>query len=83
MPARTENMTVSQIHKTDPIIIVGAGVFGLSTALHLAQRGYEDVRVFDSNPYEETRYDYSAGCDSASAGTFADRNLLFSWLNQA
>ncbi|GAP82339.1 putative FAD dependent oxidoreductase [Rosellinia necatrix] len=33
--------------KSDPIIIVGAGAFGLSTALHLAQAGYRDVTVFD------------------------------------
>ena len=53
-------MASSLIGKTDPIIIIGAGVFGLSTAIHLAQKGYEEVKVFDSNRYEETRYDYSA-----------------------
>jgi thioredoxin reductase len=31
---------------SDPIIIVGAGAFGLSAALHLSQRGYTDVSVF-------------------------------------
>ncbi|KIW76373.1 hypothetical protein Z517_11119 [Fonsecaea pedrosoi CBS 271.37] len=53
--------------KTDCIVIVGAGVFGLSTALHLAARGYTDVTVFDAQPYENTKYDYISGCDSASA----------------
>ncbi|KAK2603423.1 hypothetical protein QQS21_004373 [Conoideocrella luteorostrata] len=50
-----------------PIAIVGAGVFGLSTALHLARRGYTNVKVFDKQPYDETLYSYADGCDSASA----------------
>ncbi|KAJ9265273.1 hypothetical protein DTO195F2_1885 [Paecilomyces variotii] len=33
--------------KEDPIVIVGAGVFGLSTALELCQRGYKNVTVLD------------------------------------
>ncbi|KAL7421329.1 hypothetical protein Q5752_004214 [Cryptotrichosporon argae] len=49
------------------VAIVGAGVFGLSTALHLAKRGYKDVTVFDYQPYAENAYDPSAGCDGASA----------------
>ncbi|KAL4966570.1 FAD dependent oxidoreductase [Aspergillus stella-maris] len=53
--------------KQDPIIIVGAGIFGLSTALHLARRGYKDVTVFDKQPYDETLYSYLKGCDAASA----------------
>jgi sarcosine oxidase/L-pipecolate oxidase len=32
------------------ILIVGAGTWGCSTALHLARRGYKNVTVFD--PYE-------------------------------
>ncbi|KIW89601.1 uncharacterized protein Z519_09757 [Cladophialophora bantiana CBS 173.52] len=53
--------------KTDRIVIVGAGIFGLSTALHLAERGYNNVAVFDAQPYETTKYDYISGCDSASS----------------
>ncbi|MCJ1300902.1 hypothetical protein MMC08_003701 [Hypocenomyce scalaris] len=53
--------------KAEPIIIVGAGVFGLSTAIHLADRGYTHVTVFDKQPYEATRYSYDEGCDAASA----------------
>ncbi|KAL1850045.1 hypothetical protein Plec18167_008254 [Paecilomyces lecythidis] len=30
-----------------PIVVVGAGVFGLSTALELCQRGYKNVTVLD------------------------------------
>ncbi|KAL4940182.1 hypothetical protein BDV06DRAFT_224357 [Aspergillus oleicola] len=55
------------LSKRDPIIIVGAGIFGLSTALHLARRGYKDVTVFDKQPYDETLYSYLKGCDAASA----------------
>ena len=54
--------------KTDPIIIVGAGIFGLSAAIHLAERGYTNVAIFDKQPYEKTLYSYFEGCDAASAG---------------
>ncbi|GAB1735222.1 hypothetical protein NU219Hw_g2866t1 [Hortaea werneckii] len=53
--------------KSDRINIVGAGVFGLSTAIHLADRGYTNVVVFDRNDYEKTLYSYTKGCDAASA----------------
>ncbi|KAL4932450.1 uncharacterized protein BDV17DRAFT_287968 [Aspergillus undulatus] len=56
-------------NKQGPIIIVGAGIFGLSTALHLARRGYNNVTVFDKQPYDKTLYSYLKGCDAASAGT--------------
>ncbi|KAH8130543.1 sarcosine oxidase / L-pipecolate oxidase [Trichoderma asperellum] len=53
--------------KDSHIIIVGAGIFGLSTSLHLAQRGYTNITVFDKQPYHKTLYSYDAGCDSASS----------------
>jgi glycine/D-amino acid oxidase-like deaminating enzyme len=34
------------ISTSDSIIIVGAGAFALSTALHLSQQGYTNVSVF-------------------------------------
>ncbi len=34
-------------NKADPVLIVGAGVFGLGCALELAKRGYSNVTVFD------------------------------------
>lgn len=55
--------------KTDSIIIVGAGIFGLGTAIHLARRGYTDVTDFGKQPYEKTLYSYIKGCDAASAGS--------------
>jgi sarcosine oxidase/L-pipecolate oxidase len=56
------------ISKDSPVLIIGAGVFGLSTAVHLAERGYRDVTIIDKQPYDETLYDYKSGCDAASAG---------------
>ena len=35
------------VDKTKPISILGAGAWGLSTALHLIEAGYTDVTVFD------------------------------------
>ncbi|KAJ5110163.1 hypothetical protein N7532_002808 [Penicillium argentinense] len=39
------------VSKSDPIIIVGGGAFGLSTALHLAQKGYTNVSVYDKDDH--------------------------------
>jgi len=33
--------------KSSPVAVVGAGAWGLSTALHLVQSGYTNVTVFD------------------------------------
>lgn len=35
------------VQKTSKIVVVGAGVFGLSTASHLLQRGYTSITVLD------------------------------------
>lgn len=53
--------------KSSPIAIIGAGVFGLSSAIHLAKAGYKNVTVFDHQPYHEIQYDFDRGCDAASA----------------
>lgn len=62
--------------KDDNINIVGAGVFGLSTALHFAKRGYQNVTVFDKQPYDKTAYSYLDGCDAASAGEPGQKNVI-------
>lgn len=49
------------------ILIVGSGVFGVSTALWLARAGYRDVTVLDMQDTHETGYDPGKGVDSASA----------------
>ncbi|PVH84076.1 FAD/NAD(P)-binding domain-containing protein [Cadophora sp. DSE1049] len=55
------------------IIIVGGGVFGLSTALWLARGGYKNITIFDRCAFDKTFYDPSNGCDGASA----DINKVF------
>lgn len=66
-------MSAREANQSDPIIIVGAGIFGLSTAIHLARRKYTNVTIFDKQPYHETQYSYFNGCDGASA----DINKIF------
>lgn len=55
------------------VIIVGSGVFGLSTALWLARSGYKNVTVFDRCDFEKKYYNPADGCDGASA----DINKIF------
>jgi sarcosine oxidase/L-pipecolate oxidase len=59
---------MASLTKSSPIVIVGAGVFGLSTAVNLAERGYKDVTVIDKQEYDSSLYSYDSGCDAASAG---------------
>lgn len=47
-----------------PIAVIGAGVFGLTTALHLAKRGYRNVTIFDSEPYDTEGYEKSGAASS-------------------
>jgi sarcosine oxidase / L-pipecolate oxidase len=35
------------VSKDEPLVIVGAGCFGISTAYHLLQRGFKDVTILD------------------------------------
>lgn len=34
-------------NKQSPVLILGSGAWGLSTALHLERSGYTDITVFD------------------------------------
>ncbi|KAI9730745.1 MAG: hypothetical protein M1834_005714 [Cirrosporium novae-zelandiae] len=61
----TSNIALAE--KDSPIAIVGAGIFGLSSAIHLAERGFQHVTVFDKQSYFETEYSFAKGCDAASA----------------
>ncbi|KAJ5999144.1 hypothetical protein N7451_006954 [Penicillium sp. IBT 35674x] len=54
------------MNPNDSVLIVGTGIFGLSTALHLAPHGYS-VTVFDRQPYDKSKYSYFKGTDAASA----------------
>lgn len=55
------------------MIIVGSGVFGLSTTLWLARGGYKDVTIFDRCSFDQTFYNPADGCDGVSA----DINKIF------
>lgn len=55
------------------IIIVGGGVFGLSTSLWLARAGYKNITIYDRCPFDKNFYNPSNGCDGASA----DINKVF------
>ncbi|KKZ63351.1 hypothetical protein EMCG_02352 [[Emmonsia] crescens] len=56
-------------NKNSPVAIVGAGIFGLSSAVHLAQRGFTNITIFDKQPYHKSKYSFDDGCDAASADT--------------
>ncbi|KAG9188904.1 sarcosine oxidase / L-pipecolate oxidase [Alternaria panax] len=58
---------MDSLSKDSRINIIGAGLFGLSTALHLKCRGYSSVNVFDKQPYDLSLYSYLNGADAASA----------------
>lgn len=40
----------TELTKSSRILIVGGGTWAVSTALHLARRGYIDVTILDSYP---------------------------------
>lgn len=48
------------------IVIIGAGVFGLSTTLHLLKRGYTNIHIFDRQPFDQNHYAESSGAHGAS-----------------
>ncbi|KAI2462960.1 FAD dependent oxidoreductase [Annulohypoxylon bovei var. microspora] len=58
---------MAAISPSSKIIIVGSGVFGISTALWLARSGYKDVTVLDMQDTASKAYDPLCGVDSASA----------------
>lgn len=61
------NVTPSEMtSKSDPIIIVGSGVYGLSSAYHLAVQGYTNIKVFDRGDYAANDYSPLKGADGAS-----------------
>ncbi|KAL2834230.1 FAD dependent oxidoreductase [Aspergillus cavernicola] len=42
---------MSYLPKQSPILIIGTGTFGLSTAVHLARRGFTNIQCLDRWPY--------------------------------
>lgn len=59
--------SIAPLTRNDHIVIVGAGVFGLSTAVHLAKRGYHNITVYDKHSHDDSQFSYFKGADSASA----------------
>ncbi|KZT62596.1 FAD dependent oxidoreductase [Calocera cornea HHB12733] len=55
------------------VVVVGAGVFGLSTAWHLSKKGYKNVSVLDGQDLPSRHYSPDLGSKSASA----DINKVF------
>ncbi|PYH92482.1 fructosyl amine: oxygen oxidoreductase [Aspergillus ellipticus CBS 707.79] len=70
------------ITKSSSILIVGAGTWGCSTALHLARRGYTNVTVLDPYPVPSA---ISAGNDVnkiISSGQYSNRkDEIEGWKN--
>ena len=44
------------VAKTEPILIVGGGAFGLSTVVHLLKAGYKDITVLDKDDEIPSRW---------------------------
>ncbi|KAJ1325890.1 sarcosine oxidase-like protein [Microdochium nivale] len=59
--AITATTTTSPEERKRPILIVGAGTFGLSTAYELARAGYTDITVLEKDSQVPSRF--SAGHD--------------------
>lgn len=38
-----------RVPKTEPILIIGGGAFGLSTVVHLLRVGYRDITVLEKD----------------------------------
>lgn len=51
----------SEHKKNDPVLVVGAGVFGLATAHQLASAGYTNITVLEKDGQIPSRF--SAGYD--------------------
>lgn len=52
--------------KDSKIIIIGSGVFGLSSALNLTKAGYKNIEIYDRTDYEKEKYSPLLGSGSAS-----------------
>ncbi|KAF4997459.1 hypothetical protein FGRMN_3823 [Fusarium graminum] len=44
------------VSKSEPILVVGGGAFGLSTVFHLLKAGYKDITVFDKDDQVPSRW---------------------------
>ncbi|KAJ5101105.1 hypothetical protein N7456_007157 [Penicillium angulare] len=60
------------VSKSDSIIIVGGGAFGLSTALHLAQKGHTDISVFDKDDSIPPRFSAANDLNKIARAEYED-----------
>jgi hypothetical protein len=44
------------VNRSEPVLIVGGGAFGLSTAYHLHARNYTDITVFEQDSHIPSKY---------------------------
>ncbi|TID13338.1 hypothetical protein CANINC_004936 [Pichia inconspicua] len=59
-------MPSPEYSKDSKIIVVGSGVFGLSTAYNLIKAGYKNIEIFDRTNYDTEKYSPLKQSDSAS-----------------
>lgn len=60
-----------QVSHDSSILIIGAGTWGCSTALHLARRGYKNMTVLDPYPVPSP---IAAGNDINKIVEYSDNN---------
>ncbi|KFX98331.1 hypothetical protein O988_04399 [Pseudogymnoascus sp. VKM F-3808] len=74
------------MEKNSSILIVGGGTWGLSSALHLARRGYNNVTIFDPYPIPSpisAGNDVNKIVDHATQSTHSDESYVGSILFHA
>lgn len=57
---------------SEPIIIVGAGCWGLATAHRLAVNGYRDITVFDKDEVVPSRFSAANDLNKVIRAEYAD-----------
>lgn len=57
---------------SEPIIIVGAGCWGLATAHRLGLDGYQDITVFDKDDVVPSRYSAANDLNKVIRAEYAD-----------
>ena len=57
---------------SSPIAIIGAGAFGLSTALHLLQQGYTNITVFEKDTQIPPRYSAASDLNKIVPAEYED-----------
>lgn len=61
-----------QIKKDQPILILGAGCFGLSTAYHLASQRYTNITVLEKDEDIPSRFSAANDLNKVIRAEYAD-----------